>query len=88
MVAPLIVSPSSLIVSSSSISGTLNGNSITLVSGTNPAGTILFNMLRTPSLIRREMKKSGILIQNDKPGAWSVISGVRDKILKDIGLTI
>ena len=51
-------------------------------------GIITTYMLKTPSLIRRELYNNDILVTNDRPGAWSVIQAIRDKILADLGLTL
>ena len=51
-------------------------------------GSINIHSLKTPSLIRRELANNEVLVTNDRPGAWSVIQAVRDKILADLGLTL
>ena len=51
-------------------------------------GSIPIHMLKTPSLLRRAFLNFELQITDDRPGAWSIIKGVRDKILDDIGFTL
>lgn len=47
-------------------------------------GTITESALSHPSHIRRELKRNGVRMLNDRPGAWSIVSAIRDKLAADI----
>ncbi len=51
-------------------------------------GSIETSMLKNTPLLRRALLEHEVQINNDRPGAWSLIKGVRDKVLSDLGLEL
>lgn len=81
-------------IDAADIVGSLNSTDGTIVDFTDVAtglltwGSLPVHMLKTPSLLRRALLDHEVQINNDRPGAWDIIKGVRDKILSDIEFTI
>ena len=68
-----------------SLTGAYNANGdVDLIYAAGNYGTVRYDDLKTPSLLRTELNINGLQFTDDRRGRWSIIQSARDSVLASL----